>query len=101
MVDRMKRHRWTKAGGVLLVAGMGLLHAAQADFEVTGPDGRRILLKDEGTWRHVEAKKNKRTNKKKGKNPAKETKDKELAKDKEPAKEKPKVVGEAVLRLTY
>ena len=40
---------------LLLVAGMGLAHAAQADFEVTGPDGRRILLKDDGTWRYVEA----------------------------------------------
>jgi hypothetical protein len=26
-----------------------------ADFEVTGPDGRRILLKDDGTWRFGDA----------------------------------------------
>jgi hypothetical protein len=27
---------------------------AAAEFEVTGPDGRRILLKDDKTWRYVE-----------------------------------------------
>ncbi len=29
---------------------------ARADFEVTGADGRRILLKDDGTWRYLEDK---------------------------------------------
>lgn len=28
--------------------------AAQADFELTAPDGRRILLKDDQTWRYLE-----------------------------------------------
>jgi hypothetical protein len=52
----MKRLGWLVAGSVLLLAGMALSHAAQADFELTGSDGRRILLKDDGTWRYVEAK---------------------------------------------
>jgi len=81
MADKMKRYRRMKAGGVFLVAGMALLHAARADVEVTGPDGRRVLLKDDGTWRYLDAK------------------DKASAKDKEPAKERPKLAGEAVLRL--
>src|SRR5262249_40960448 len=81
MADKMRRHRWMKAGGAFLVAGMALLHAARADVEVTGPDGRRVLLKDDGTWRYLD------------------TKDKASAKDKEPAKERPRLAGEAVLRL--
>ncbi len=40
---------------ILLVAGVALSHMAQADFELTAPDGRRILLKDNGTWQHVQA----------------------------------------------
>jgi hypothetical protein len=40
--------------GFLLVATLGVSHAAAADFEVAGPDGRRILLKDDKTWRYVE-----------------------------------------------
>ena len=42
-----------------VVVPLGLCIAAQqpawADFEVRGPDGKRILLKDNGTWRHLEA----------------------------------------------
>ena len=71
----MNRYHWTRAGGILVVAGMSLLPAAAADFGVTGPDGRRILLKDDNTWRYVGAK------------------------DKEPAKEKPKDEGEMILRV--
>jgi hypothetical protein len=33
---------------------MALSPTALADFEVTGPDGRRILLRQDGTWRYVE-----------------------------------------------
>ena len=40
-------------GVVLLVAALAAGSAA-ADFELTGPDGRRILLKDDKTWRYVE-----------------------------------------------
>jgi hypothetical protein len=42
----------------VLIAFLGALiplSAARADFEVTGPDGRRILLKDDGSWSYREA----------------------------------------------
>src|SRR5262245_11563280 len=79
----MKRHYWIKAGGILIVAGVLLLPAFGADFEVTGPDGRRILLKDDGTWRYVQSREKEAA---KGKDKGKET-----------AQEKPK--DQAVLRL--
>lgn len=41
-------------GGVLLVAGIALSRPALADFELTSPDGRRVLLKDNGTWQYLE-----------------------------------------------
>lgn len=63
----------------LIAALFGTLPAARADFEVTGPDGRRILLKDDGTWAYVET-------------PGKEGAE-------EPSKEPPKVVGDAILSL--
>ena len=75
----MKRLGWLVAGSVLLLAGMAPSHAAQADFELTAPDGRRILLKDDGTWRYVQAK------------------EKEQSKEKDQSKVKEK--GEAILRL--
>ena len=59
---------------VLLLGALAPLSAARADFEVTGPDGRRILLKDDGTWRYQEA-------------------------GKEQPKDKPTVTGEGVLTL--
>lgn len=42
-------------GKLLLVTAFLFSHSVKADSEVTGPDGRRILLKDDGTWRHVDA----------------------------------------------
>jgi len=83
----MKSELWRLAGGALIAALMGLTLAAAADFEVTGPDGRRVLLKDDGTWRYVEPG---------GKDPGKE---KPAEKSAEKPAEKPKIVGEAVLRL--
>jgi hypothetical protein len=79
----MKRRPSKAVPGILLVAALGIASAAAADFEVSAPDGRRILLKDDGTWRYVEEA------------------DKAAAKEKPVAKppDKPKVVGEAVLRL--
>jgi hypothetical protein len=62
------------AGSALLAAGVALSCPARADLELTGPDGRRILLMDNRTWQYVESG------------------DKDQAKD---AKDK----GEAVLRL--
>ena len=52
----MKRPIWLIAEAILFIAGMGLSHAALGDFELTAPDGRRLLLKDDGTWRYLEAK---------------------------------------------
>ena len=52
----MKRFILTAAGSVILAAGMALSCAVRADFELAGPDGRRIRLMDNGTWQYVEAK---------------------------------------------
>lgn len=35
---------------------LGLVGSAQADFELSDPQGRRILLKDNGTWSYVDVK---------------------------------------------
>jgi hypothetical protein len=51
----MSRSTWKAAGALLAAATLFGAPAARADFEVTGPDGRRILLKDDGTWRYVDA----------------------------------------------
>lgn len=40
---------------LFLVAGAALSNTARADFELSGPDGRRFLLKDNGTWQQLEA----------------------------------------------
>jgi hypothetical protein len=70
----MRRKRWMTSGAVLLVTALAPVAAAWADFEVTGPDGRKILLKDDNTWRYVEA-------------------------SAEPEKPAPVVIGEGVLTL--
>ena len=51
----MTRYRWMTAAAVLFFANWGPFTAIAADFEVTGPDGRRILLKDDGSWRYVDS----------------------------------------------
>ena len=48
-----RRQIWAVAGGIL-AAGLAFSHPAQAELEITAPDGRRILLYDNGTWRHGE-----------------------------------------------
>lgn len=53
----MTRHAWMTAAATLLVAALSPLSAARADFEVTGPDGRRIMLKNDSTWSYVEGEK--------------------------------------------
>ena len=35
---------------------LGWVPAAQADMELPVPDGRKVLLKDDGTWRYIDAK---------------------------------------------
>ncbi len=54
-IQSMKRPIRMFAARALFVAGTALSSAAQADVELTAPDGRRILLKDNGTWLYVEA----------------------------------------------
>jgi len=73
--------QWLRACSIVFAAVLGLGPAAAADFEVTGPDGRRILLKDDGTWQYVEGG------------------DKAADKEKPKEKEKPKSVGEGVMTL--
>jgi hypothetical protein len=50
----MGKHVLTTAAALLLVATLSPFSTARADFEVTGPDGRRILLKNDNTWSYVE-----------------------------------------------
>jgi hypothetical protein len=50
----MKRTTSRTALAVMLVAGLSLAQVVQADFELADRDGRRILLKDNGTWQYVD-----------------------------------------------
>ena len=51
----MRKIQWWARGCSLPVcAALGLALAVAADFEVTGPDERRILLKDDRTWSYVD-----------------------------------------------
>ena len=72
----MRRDHWIAAVIVLLLGSLPPLSVAGADFEVAGPGGRRILLKDDGTWQYVDT-------------------------SQAPAKGKPAETGEAVLSLEY
>ena len=45
----------------LLVAGLAVTLTVRAEVEVTTPAGRRILLKDNGTWEYVDVNKKDRT----------------------------------------
>jgi len=42
------------AAAIVAVGALAPALAAAADFEVSGPDGRRILLKSDGTWRYLD-----------------------------------------------
>jgi len=48
-----RRHIWAAVGGVLLAAAL-TFPARAADIELTAPDGRRVVLYDNGTWRYAE-----------------------------------------------
>jgi hypothetical protein len=72
---RMRRSSWLSTRTIILVVGIALSCSVQADVEVTAPDGRRILLLDNGTWQYWEA----------------------MGKDQ--VNDKPKEAGEAVLLL--
>jgi hypothetical protein len=50
----MKRRAIARAAAAVLLAACGASVAAgQADFTLSAPDGRRVLLKDDGTWRYL------------------------------------------------
>ncbi|MDL2338052.1 MAG: hypothetical protein QFE16_09430 [Pseudomonadota bacterium] len=51
----MKTKTWLGSALGALVLGAACLPAAWADFELSDGQSRRILLKDDGTWRYVEA----------------------------------------------
>jgi hypothetical protein len=70
----MMKHLGIAARLILLLGALAPWSVAMADFEVTGPDGRRILLRDDGSWRYVDV-------------------------EKEEATERPTVIGEGVLTL--
>ena len=61
LAQNVKRPIWIFAVRALLVAVTALSCAARADTELTDPGGRRILLKDNGTWLYVEGKEKDRT----------------------------------------
>jgi len=75
---------------ILCALGAAAIGASQAlaDFEVTAPDGRRILLKDDKTWRYVDTETD----------PAGKKTDAAATKAAK-AGDKPKDAGEAVLHL--
>lgn len=53
MVPAMKQSARFVASLLVLSAAIEFASPVRADFEVTGPDGRRILLKDDGTWGYL------------------------------------------------
>lgn len=50
----MKHSTRIAAAAVLLTAGMAVWQLARADIEAATPDGRRVLLRDNGTWAYIE-----------------------------------------------
>jgi hypothetical protein len=52
----MKSNLPITAAALTLLAMLCAAPQARADFEVTDPLGRRILLKDDGTWRYLDPK---------------------------------------------
>ena len=100
----MNRYRWLGIGAVLTVFGVGVggLAAAAApargDFEVTAPDGRRILLKEDGRWRYIDPKAEAASAEKKAED--KSAEGKSAGDEKKPTdEEKAKDAGEAILSL--
>jgi hypothetical protein len=52
----MRRSELLRVFGLVFALLPGWLPVAHADIELTDPTGRRILLKDDGTWRVLQAK---------------------------------------------
>ena len=76
--------------GIVLGAVLGTV-AVAADIELTAPDGRKVLLKEDMTWRYVDA-----DAAKSGEKPAAEASG---DKGKDSVAAKPKDEGEAILSL--
>jgi hypothetical protein len=55
MIDPQCFRRRLRRACFLALAALGA-QAARADFELTAPDGRRVLLKDDGSWQYVDDK---------------------------------------------
>jgi hypothetical protein len=75
---------------------------ALADFELTAPDGRRVLLKDDGTWQYLDADKGKDKGKEKEAARPKDAgkgKDADKLAEADKSKEPPKPVPEALMRM--
>jgi hypothetical protein len=51
--NSMNKSIWLLTGWAFLALGVMSSRPALAEFEVVGPDGRRIQLKDNGTWRYA------------------------------------------------
>jgi hypothetical protein len=51
----MRRRTSCRWSAVLATAALAVCNTAAADFELADPQGRRILLKDDGTWQYVES----------------------------------------------
>lgn len=45
-----------RIGMLLTLLALGLNPATAADMELVAPDGRKVMLKDNGTWKYVDAK---------------------------------------------
>jgi hypothetical protein len=45
-----------RVGMLLTLLALGLNPAARADMELVAPDGRKVTLKDDGSWKYVDAK---------------------------------------------
>jgi hypothetical protein len=91
----MNRYRrWLACAAALMAFGAAVgANAAEkrapGDFEVTGPDGRRILLREDGRWRYIDPK-----------SAAADAESGDAGDKEAKAKEKPKEdVGEAVLTV--
>jgi hypothetical protein len=52
----MRRSLWLRVCLLASVLGVAWPQLARADFELTDAQGRRIVLKDNGTWNYVDAK---------------------------------------------
>jgi hypothetical protein len=52
----MKLNRALRMASLMMTLVAATLPAAGADFELTDPQGKRILLKADGTWRYVDSK---------------------------------------------